>query len=50
MRTSAEVRVEAGDAWYQAPRVKHEVLEFSNDWEVFEITMPAEFATRDEER
>ena len=45
-----EVRVEAGDAWYQAPRVKHEVLEYSNDWEVLEITMPAEFATRDEER
>jgi len=45
-----EVRVEAGDAWCQAPGVKHEVLKYSDDWEVLEITMPAEFETREEER
>lgn len=45
-----EVRFEAGDSWYQKPNIKHEVLEFSDDFEVLEIVMPAEFATKDEER
>lgn len=45
-----EVRFEAGDSWYQGPNIKHEVLEFSDDFEVLEIVMPAEFATADEER
>ncbi len=45
-----EIRVEAGDAWYQAPGVKHELLEYSDDWEVVEITLPADFATTDEQR
>lgn len=45
-----EVRVEAGDAWYQPPGIKHEVLEYSDDFEVIEITMPAEFPTQDESR
>ncbi|MAE67384.1 MAG: cupin [Phycisphaeraceae bacterium] len=44
------IRVEAGDVWYQAPSVRHEVLEYSDDWEVMEITMPADFETRDEQR
>ena len=45
-----EIRVEAGDAWYQPPGIKHEVLEYSDDFEVIEITMPAEFPTKDESR
>ena len=45
-----EIRVEAGDTWYQPPGIKHEVLEYSDDWEVIEITMPADFATQDESR
>ena len=45
-----EIRVERGDLWYQAPGVKHEVLEYSDDWEVLEVTMPADFATRSETR
>ena len=45
-----EMRVEAGDTWYQPPGVKHELLEYSDDWEVIEITMPAEFETQDEVR
>ncbi|MDP6053968.1 MAG: cupin domain-containing protein [Candidatus Latescibacteria bacterium] len=45
-----QVRVEAGDAWYQPRGVKHEVLEYSDDFEVIEIAMPAEFPTVDEER
>ena len=42
--------MEAGDAWYQAPGVKHELLEYSDDWEVVEITLPADFSTQDEAR
>lgn len=45
-----EIRVEQGDVWYQAPGVKHELLDYSDDWEVVEITMPADFATKDEAR
>lgn len=45
-----EVRLESGDVLYQAPGVKHEVLEHSDDWEVMEITLPAEFETQDESR
>ena len=45
-----EVRVEAGDAWYQPPGVKHEVLEYSEDFETIEITMPADFPTVSESR
>ena len=45
-----EIRVEEGDVWYQVPNVKHDVLEFSDDFEVMEITMPADFPTRDESR
>ena len=45
-----EIRVEAGDTWYQPPGIKHEVLEYSDDWEVIEITLPADFATQDESR
>lgn len=42
-----EIHVEAGDVWYQAPNVKHEVLEYSDDFEVLEITMPADFPTHE---
>ena len=45
-----EIRVEEGDAWYQAPGVRHEVLEYSEDWRVIEITMPADFPTQEEVR
>ena len=47
---AGEVRFEAGDSWYQVPNIKHEVLEFSDDFEVIEICMPAEFPTKDAER
>ncbi len=40
-----EIEVKAGDAWFQPPGVKHEVLDYSDDFEVLEITIPADFAT-----
>lgn len=45
-----EIEVEAGDAWYQPSGIKHEVLEYSDDFETIEITLPAEFPTHDETR
>ena len=49
-RDIGETRVEAGDAWYQPAGIRHEVLEYSDDWQVQEITLPADFEIRDEVR
>jgi hypothetical protein len=35
----------AGSCWIQPPRIKHTVLGFSDDCEVLEIILPAEFET-----
>ena len=40
-----EVLLRAGACWIQPPRIKHTVLEYSDDCEVLEIIMPAEFET-----
>ena len=45
-----EIRFEAGDSWYQPPKIKHEVLDYSDDLEIIEICMPADFATADAQR
>ncbi len=37
--------MKAGDAWLQPPRIKHKVLDYSDDCEVLEIVMPGEFKT-----
>jgi quercetin dioxygenase-like cupin family protein len=35
----------AGSCWIQPPRIKHTVLGYSDDCEVLEIILPAEFET-----
>ena len=40
-----EVRMEAGSCWYQEPGIDHSVIEYSDDFEVLEITVPADFET-----
>ena len=40
-----EVRLEAGACWYQEPGITHSVVEYSDDFEVLEITVPADFET-----
>lgn len=40
-----EVRLEAGACWYQEPGIVHSVIEYSDDFEVLEITVPADFET-----
>ena len=42
-----EQRFEAGDAWLQPPEIEHALLDFSEDFEVLEIVMPADFETVD---
>jgi quercetin dioxygenase-like cupin family protein len=38
-------RMMAGDAWLQPKNIKHKVLDYSDDCEVLEIVMPANFKT-----
>ncbi len=40
-----EVRFEAGSCMYQEPGIQHRVLEYSSDYTVIEITIPADFET-----
>jgi mannose-6-phosphate isomerase-like protein (cupin superfamily) len=40
-----ERTLEAGDCMYQEPSIRHRVLAYSDDLEVLEITIPAEFDT-----
>ena len=42
-----EVEFAAGDVWVQPPRIRHQVLWFSDDFEVLEIVMPGQFETVD---
>jgi uncharacterized cupin superfamily protein len=37
----------AGTAWIQPPGIHHTVLDYSDDLEVLEIVLPAEFETRE---
>ena len=34
-----------GTCWIQPPNIKHTVLDYSDDCELLEVVMPAEFAT-----
>jgi len=39
------VEFTAGSCWYQRPGIAHKQVSFSDDFEVLEITIPAEFRT-----
>ena len=39
------VTMHAGGCWLQPPKIRHTVLDYSDDCELLEITMPAEFDT-----
>jgi mannose-6-phosphate isomerase-like protein (cupin superfamily) len=41
------VTMRAGSAWIQPPRIKHTVLDYSDDCEVLEIVLPANFGTKE---
>ena len=40
-----EVEFETGDCWIQPPSIRHNVLDYSEDYQVLEITLPAAYAT-----
>jgi mannose-6-phosphate isomerase-like protein (cupin superfamily) len=40
-----EVTVREGSCWLQPPRIKHTVLDYSDDCELLEIILPADFDT-----
>jgi mannose-6-phosphate isomerase-like protein (cupin superfamily) len=40
-----EVRFEEGSCMYQEPGIHHRVIEYSDDYTVIEITIPADFET-----
>ena len=42
-----EVTMRQGSCWLQPPNIKHAVLGYSDDCELLEIIMPADFDTRD---
>jgi len=39
------ITMKAGSCWIQPPRIKHKVLHYSDDCEVLEIVLPADFET-----
>jgi mannose-6-phosphate isomerase-like protein (cupin superfamily) len=40
-----ETLMKAGSAWTQPPRIKHLILDYSDDVELLEVILPAEFKT-----
>src|SRR5258708_527795 len=40
----------AGSAWIQPPRIEHVVLDYSDDCEVLEVILPADFATAEPDK
>jgi quercetin dioxygenase-like cupin family protein len=38
-------RMDVGSSWLQPPKIRHRVVDFSDDCEVLEIVLPAEFDT-----
>lgn len=42
---AGEVTMREGSCWLQPPRIKHTVLDYSDDCELLEIILPADFGT-----
>jgi quercetin dioxygenase-like cupin family protein len=40
-----EVTMREGSCWLQPPRIKHKVLDYSDDCELLEVILPADFET-----
>jgi uncharacterized cupin superfamily protein len=45
MEGQGETLMREGSAWTQPPRVKHMILDYSDDAEVLEVILPADFKT-----
>jgi mannose-6-phosphate isomerase-like protein (cupin superfamily) len=45
MEGQGETLMEVGSAWTQPPRIKHLIMDYSDDVELLEVILPAEFKT-----
>jgi mannose-6-phosphate isomerase-like protein (cupin superfamily) len=45
MEGQGETLMKAGSSWTQPPRIKHLIMDYSDDVELLEIILPAEFKT-----
>jgi quercetin dioxygenase-like cupin family protein len=45
MEGEGETLMKVGSAWTQPPRIKHMILDYSDDVELLEVILPAEFKT-----
>jgi hypothetical protein len=45
MEGQGETLMQQGSAWTQPPRIKHLVMDYSDDVELLEVILPAEFKT-----
>jgi mannose-6-phosphate isomerase-like protein (cupin superfamily) len=45
MEGQGETLMKAGSAWTQPPRLKHLIMDYSDDVELLEVILPAEFRT-----
>jgi cupin domain len=45
MEGQGETLMEAGSAWTQPPRIRHLIMDYSDDVELLEVILPAEFKT-----
>jgi mannose-6-phosphate isomerase-like protein (cupin superfamily) len=47
MEGEGENLMQQGSAWTQPPRVKHMILDYSDDVELLEVILPADFETKE---
>jgi hypothetical protein len=45
MEGQGETVMQQGSAWIQPPRIKHLIMDYSDDVELLEVVLPAEFKT-----
>jgi quercetin dioxygenase-like cupin family protein len=45
MEGHGAIRMETGSTWIQPPMIRHKVLDYSDDCEVLEVILPADFET-----
>ena len=45
MEGQGETMMQQGSAWTQPPRIRHMILDYSDDVELLEVILPAEFKT-----
>jgi mannose-6-phosphate isomerase-like protein (cupin superfamily) len=45
MEGQGETLMKAGSSWTQPPRIKHLIMDYSDDVELLEVILPAEFKT-----